>query len=110
MPYDFGMLFEKIFCLTEKHLLPFRQIQNLMNLMKHAGQIVGYHHDGQPQLVNASFQHGIHLFRDARIQPGHRFIQYQHLTACRQCPRQKHSLLLSARQFAECMILQRGKG
>lgn len=40
MPYDFGMLFEKIFCLTEKHLLPFRQIQNLMNLMKHAGQIV----------------------------------------------------------------------
>lgn len=60
--------------------------------------------------MNASFQHGIHLFRDARIQPGHRFIQYQHLAARRQCPRQKHSLLLSARQFAECMILPCGKG
>ena len=95
LPY-FRMFFEKIFCLTEKHLLPFRQIQNLMHLMKHAGQIVGYHHDSQSELLDASLQHGIHLFCDARIQPGHRFIQYQHLAARRQSPRQKYSLLLSA--------------
>lgn len=38
MPYDFGMRFEKVLRLTKKHLLPFRQIQNLMNLMKHAGR------------------------------------------------------------------------
>ena len=78
---------------------PIRHGQRLLLIVRHE-------HEGDAGLVLQPLELDLHLLAQLEIERRQRLVEQQHLRPRRQSPRQRHSLLLAARDLAGAPVLE----